>query len=110
MEDYRIMTFKSTILTCLFAVAMVTPVMAESVWAPSEMALEQYKPETKCYVNGSNVRIQNGNGQILEVYNVTGVRILAFRIDTDDKTVNVSLPKGIYIIKVGSFVRKISLR
>lgn len=84
--------------------------MGESAWAASEAALEQIETETKCYVNGSNVRIQNGSGQMLEVYNVTGIRILTFRIDSEDKTVNLNLPKGIYLLKVGKFVRKISLR
>ncbi len=104
------MTVKGIILACLLLATPAVTTMAESAWAPSESALEQVKPETKCYVNNANVRIQNGAGQMMEVYNVTGVRILSFRIDSDDKTVNLSLPKGIYILKVGTFVRKISLR
>ena len=104
------MTFRGTILAFMFIIATAIPMTAESAWAASEAGIEQIEPETKCYVNGSNVRIQNGNSQILEVYNVTGVRILTFRIDSEDKTISMNLPKGIYILKVGKFVRKVSLR
>lgn len=92
----------------LFSIS--SPVMANSAFAASESTMEQMESEAKCYVNGQNVRIQNAGGQIMEVYNVTGVRVLSFRIDSEDKSVNLSLPKGIYLIKVGKFVRKISIR
>ena len=39
MEDYRIMTFKSTILTCLFAIAMVEITKSMSIFS---LAVYQY--------------------------------------------------------------------
>ena len=104
------MKLKSIILVSILAFSAVTPLCAESPWA-DPFAVEQLDVnETKCFVLGQNVRIQNGFGQMLEVYNVTGVRVASFRIDGDDKTFALNLPKGIYILKVGKFVRKISLR
>lgn len=44
------------------------------------------------------------------VYSITGECVARYRIDSDEKTIALGLPKGIYIIKVGNVARKISLR
>ncbi len=62
-------------------------------------------------VNGTQVHVSNADGVVLEVYNLTGVKIATIRIDSNDKQVNLSkLQKGYYILKVGKIVRKISIR
>ena len=54
-------------------------------------------------VRESTVQITGANGETLHVYNVAGV-------DGDDKRIELNLPKGCYILKVGKTVRKISVR
>ena len=61
-------------------------------------------------VNGSKVRISGADGETLEVYNLTGVKVATIRIDSNDKTLTLSLQRGCYILKVGKLVRKISIR
>lgn len=97
------------IIICMFFLAAFVPATAENMPATLGNSIEQTENTPKYYVSGQNVRVQNGSGQKLEVYNVLGVRVLSFHIDSEDKTVNLSLPKGIYILKLGKFVRKISL-
>lgn len=46
----------------------------------------------------------------LEVYNVTGAKVLTRQIDSQDKTFSLSLPKGCYLFKVGTVVRKFSIQ
>lgn len=60
-------------------------------------------------VNGSTVRVVGANGMVLSIYNVAGVRIMTAKIDSSDKSFEVSLPKGCYIMKIGKTVRKISI-
>lgn len=61
-------------------------------------------------VNGSSIRISNASGRILEIYNITGVKIASYKIDSSDKTISLShLSKSCYILKVGNIVRKISI-
>ena len=60
-------------------------------------------------MNGHNIRVQNASGQVLEIYNVTGVRVFAAKIDTNDKSWNLNLSRGCYIVKVGETVRKVSI-
>ncbi len=55
------------------------------------------------------LHVSGANGQTLQIYNVTGVRIMSFRVEGNDKRYELSLPKGCYIVKVGRVVRKISI-
>ena len=104
MPKYIIISSVSFLLAAIF-------IQSENLLIMSGMTAQQSEvTETKFYVYGQNVRIVNGGGQMLEVFNLTGVRINAFRIDSEDKTVSLNLPKGIYILKVGKVVRKVSIR
>ena len=60
-------------------------------------------------VNGS-LHITGGQGQVLEIYNVAGVRVMTARIDSYDKVIDINLSKGCYIVKVGKTARKISIK
>ena len=61
-------------------------------------------------INGGNVHIVGANGEVLEVFNLTGAKVATHRIDSNEKTFALNLPKGCYLIKVGKIVRKISLQ
>lgn len=60
--------------------------------------------------NGAKVHVSGAEGQTLEVYNLTGVRVASIRIDSNDKALTLNLQRGCYILKVGKVVRKISIR
>ena len=64
--------------------------------------------EQVAFYNGV-LHVSGANGQTLQIYNVTGVRIMSFRVEGNDKRYELSLPKGCYIVKVGKVVRKISI-
>ncbi|MBQ8050880.1 MAG: T9SS type A sorting domain-containing protein [Bacteroidaceae bacterium] len=61
-------------------------------------------------VNGAKVHVTGAEGETLEVYNLTGVKVATIRIDSNDKTMALNLQRGCYILKVGKVVRKISIR
>ena len=56
------------------------------------------------------LHITGGAGQVLEIYNVAGVRLSTTKIDSQEKRVDLNLTKGCYIVKVGKTVRKISVK
>lgn len=60
--------------------------------------------------NQSSVRIIGAQGQTLEVYKITGIHIEKVKIDSNDKTIDLNLQKGCYILKIGKVVRKISVK
>ena len=61
-------------------------------------------------INSGNVRIAGANGEVMEIFNLTGTKVATIRIDSNEKTFALNLPKGCYLIKVGKIVRKISLQ
>jgi hypothetical protein len=61
-------------------------------------------------ISGSVLTITGANGQMLQIYNVAGVRVMNVKVEGDEKRYDLSLPKGCYIVKVGKYVRKISIR
>ena len=83
---------RKLLLSIAFGLAMV-PYMAnaETVPAPS-LAEASYAVSS-----------------ILNVYSITGSRVMCQKIDGDDKSWNLNLLHGVYIVKVGNVVRKISI-
>ena len=75
---------------------------------PAEIS--EIVPEITLTVHGQSVRVQNAAKQILYVYNLTGQCIAQYRVESEDKTLNIDLPKSIYILKVGNVVRKVALK
>ena len=61
-------------------------------------------------VCGTQVHLTGAEGKTLEIFNLAGVRVGSLRIDSEDKTLNLNLARGCYILKVGKVVRKISIR
>ena len=47
---------------------------------------------------------------MLEVVSLTGRRLLEQQIDSPAQKIELNIPKGCYIVKVGSVVRKIAVR
>lgn len=72
--------------------------------------IEQEFQNVTISVNQSVVRVSGANGQVMHVYNVAGVRLMTIRIDGNDKSYELNLPKGCYIVKIGKTVRKISIK
>ena len=61
-------------------------------------------------INESVLHVTGANGQVLHIYNVAGVRVMSVKVEGADKRIELNLPKGCYIVKVGKMVRKISIQ
>ncbi|MBO1362760.1 T9SS C-terminal target domain-containing protein [Prevotella sp. A2931] len=96
-------------ITFLLLVLLGIPVgsWAETVGEPLEQLRQ---PEIEISVEGGTLRVLNAVGQKLYVYNVTGVLVKTCVIDSPDKRIDLALGRGCYIVKVGTFARKIYLR
>lgn len=74
---------------------------------PSEMTTA--RPDVSISVDGRNIRIQNAQGKVIEIFSITGKKVATFKIDTSDKTITLNANKGCYIAKLGGITRKIYL-
>lgn len=79
--------------------------------APLMELIEVEQQSAQITLTDNNVlHITGGAGQVLEIYNVAGVRLSTTKIDSQEKRVDLNLTKGCYIVKVGKTVRKISVK
>ena len=101
---------KSIILAGFALLLAFTPIMGESLGSSDLSTPQSEMAEIKFYVKGFNVRIVNAAKSDMQVYSLTGSCVATVRIDSEDKTVSMNLPKGIYILKVGDVARKIFLK
>lgn len=94
--------------------ALCAIVMGSPVTAMAEELFDGPEIETTAVtmtISANIARISNADGQTLEIYNLAGVKIDTYRIDSEEKTISLNkLPKGCYILKVGNVVRKVSIR
>lgn len=61
-------------------------------------------------LEGNSVLVNGANGMVLEVVSLTGRRVATIKIDSPAQRVELNLPKGCYILKVGKVVRKVTLQ
>ncbi|MEG1579804.1 MAG: T9SS type A sorting domain-containing protein [Bacteroidaceae bacterium] len=97
---------KNTILLSFAFLLLGTPAIS---FAQEQTTMGIEVSEIKMTISGSNVRILNAAQSTLNIYNITGLPIASYRIDSADKTFSLNLPKGCYILKVNRIVRKLSL-
>lgn len=92
-----------------FFIAAVSPlaVNASEMFMP-EIGVEQSEPLIS--VQGAVVTISGAAGEKLEVVSLTGKCLMTFRIDSLSQRIELNVPKGCYILKIGKVVRKVTIR
>lgn len=104
--DMRKTILASIVLAGMMAVGAPSVARAEA----SILIIEQDNQKITVSVSGSVLRVTGADGEVLHIYNITGVRVMSIKVDGYDKSYTLNLPKGCYIVKVGKTVRKISIR
>lgn len=54
--------------------------------------------------------VVGAEGSTLEVVSLTGKRVMEEQINSPAQKIELNIPKGCYIVKVGNVVRKVSVR
>lgn len=87
-----------------------TPLMAMPM--VMEMGVAEQVEERLPTINVDNniVSIQGASGMTLEVVSLTGRAVAQYKIESPAQRLELNLPKGCYILKVGKVVRKITVR
>ena len=61
-------------------------------------------------VEGRTLNVSGADGMVLEVVSLTGRKVATVKIEAPSQRVELNVPKGCYILKVGTVVRKVSVR
>ena len=75
---------------------------------PGQMEAPNFD-EIAITVRGNQLRVQHAEGLTLIVYSITGVKVRTHRVESDDFTLTLNVERGIYIVKVGKVVRRITI-
>lgn len=104
---------KNYILTLSLAAMFITFAPVLTIARPMIEIVDMMDIDTQgitISVNQNTLRIAGAAGQVMQIYNVTGVCVTTIKIDGDDKLYDLNLQKGCYIVKIGKVVRKISIK
>ena len=109
MQQFLRYFFSLLCVRALFAAPQVRAASAEVAEGPSEQMMTATQAEVNIALRGNQLRVTNANGLTVEVYNITGVKVFVHRVDGDDRTFTLTAERGIYIVKVGKVVRRVTL-
>lgn len=93
--------------TLLMCATPVSSMAADAEMAPVEQTIDE---DITISVNGQWVVINGAQGQTLEVVSLTGRRVMTQKIESPAQRVELNVPKGCYILKIGKVVRKVAIR
>lgn len=102
---------RKTLLSIITLAAMLlgTPAAMHASTNAVEMIDLDVQDITLTYTGGV-MHITGANGMVVKIYNLAGIAMKTFKVDGQDKRINLPLADGVYIIRVGaSFTRKITV-
>jgi hypothetical protein len=103
---------KILILSSALLLATAPTVMARTMVMSSEMGVaEQVEQEKQIVITLEKkvVGVTGASGMTLEVVSLTGRHVASYNIEGPSQRIELNLPKGCYILKVGKVVRKVTL-
>ena len=103
---------KKTIMLMASALLMLTAPMSIMANDTDRQGLEQQidNREITISVEQSTLLVNNATGLTLEVVSLTGKQVAVVKIESPSQRVELSVPKGCYIVKIDKVVRKISIK
>ncbi len=104
MKKQLLITF---VVMAMMLAAPVAVHAADAEMAPTEQGMDE---EITITVSGQCVLINGAQGQTLEVVSLTGRKVTTLRIDSPAQRVELNVPKGCYILKIGKVVRKVAIQ
>ena len=109
--NYKLERMTKRLLSLTFA-ALLTLAIPVSIYAmSSDPAIElNNERDITIVVQQSTLLVCNAQGETLEIVSLTGNQVMKMKIESPTQRVELDLPKGCYIVKVGKVVRKIAIR
>lgn len=102
---------KSLLIFSFISIISVAFPLAGAAHEPEMAAFEHAQEDNiTITVEQSVVRVNGASGMTLEIVSLTGKKVASVKIDSPAQRIDLNLPKGCYILKVGKVVRKISVR
>ena len=91
------------------ATAFMSPYDPWMMETPAPAIEAASQDEISIKAEGRKVHVTGAEDEVLEVYNIAGVKVASFTIDAYEKTINLTVPRGVYILRIGKVARKVNI-
>ena len=98
------------IVACTALLTLAMPSRAMNMVTEMGVAEQIDEQGPTLSVEGNIVSVKDASGMNLEVVSLTGRAVATYKIDGPAQRIELNLPKGCYILKVGKVVRKVTVR
>lgn len=105
-----LMTKRLLILSMAVSMMLSVPVLLKAAEAEMLQTEQTLDDDITISVNGQWVTITGAQGLTLEVVSLTGRQIKTIKIESPAQRIELNIPKGCYILKIGKVVRKVAVR
>ena len=105
-----LMTKKLLILSLAVSMMLSVPVLVKAAEAEMLQTEQTLDDDITISVNGQWVTVTGAQGLTLEVVSLTGRQIKTIKIESPAQRIELNIPKGCYILKIGKVVRKVAVR
>jgi hypothetical protein len=104
------MTKRLLILSLAVSMMLSVPVLVKAAEAEMLQTEQTLDDDITISVNGQWVTVNGAQGLTLEVVSLTGRQIKTIKIESHAQRIELNIPKGCYILKIGKVVRKVAVR
>ena len=104
------MTKRLLIFSFIVTLTLMAPMAVHANDAVSPALEQTIDEDIAISISGQTVTISGAQGQTLEVISLTGRRVMSAKIDNPAQRIDLNVPKGCYILKIGKVVRKVTVR
>lgn len=105
-----LMTKRLLILFLAVSMMLSVPVLVKAAEAEMLQTEQTLDDDITISVNGQWVTVTGAQGLTLEVVSLTGRQIKTIKIESPAQRIELNIPKGCYILKIGKVVRKVAVR
>ena len=98
------------ILSLAVSMMLSVPVLVKAAEAEMLQTEQTLDDDITISVNGQWVTVNGAQGLTLEVVSLTGRQIKTIKIESPAQRIELNIPKGCYILKIGKVVRKVAVR
>ena len=105
-----LMTKRLLILSLAVSMMLSVPVLVKAAEAEMLQTEQTLDDDITISVNGQWVTVTGAQGLTLEVVSLTCRQIKTIKIESPAQRIELNIPKGCYILKIGKVVRKVAVR
>lgn len=106
LKRLSILLFTGMLVLCFAGGAQ-----AQDVVRGQNIQEEQPQQSVLIVASGNVLTVKNAPlHATMTVYNIIGQKVATFRIESQECSYTLSVPKGYYIVKIGTIVRKVVIR